>query len=196
MSNIIKLGMVFDESTAPDFGDIAFDKEHDLILTSPNLPKLVENVTRAVCGAAFNIPIGTRAQCLDTGDVLEYLPDSWHYIRRSVATEMRYGNLRVVIKKNGANFLLSDDEKIIFSVISDNETIISKEMKLIHYSGQGIYAYRLNMEDAHALALLGSNYTISVAVYSGETDITDTVTIKYPTAEEWYDVHVKYDTGV
>lgn len=196
MSNIIKLGMVFDESTAPDFGDIAFDKDRNFILTSGSLSKLTDNVTKTVCGAVFSVPPGTQAFVVDTGDVLIYHPDTWRFVKRNSHTEMKYGVLRVCIKNSGANYVSGENEKIVFSVVSNSQTVISKEMTLTHYAGQGIYAYRLNMEDAHALSLLGNNYTASVAVYSGETDITSTLTIEHPSVEEWYDVHVKYDTGV
>lgn len=203
MSNIVKLGMVFDESTVPEFGGIVLGKNGNLLLLSVDYEYL-KNVTKRVCGLAFNIPNGTAAYVLDYNCVYQYYSptDEWLMIKDEKKTtppvyrEMHYGNLSVILNKNDASYVLGEGEKIVFSVISDNETIISKELTLRHYYGNGGYLYFLNMEDAHSLFTVGENYTISVVVYSGETDITDTVTIKYPTAEEWYDVHVKYDTGV
>lgn len=198
LSNIIKLGMVFDESTAPDFGDISFDREHNLILTSTSLPKLTDNLTRAVCGAPFNIQTGTLANVIDTGAVLIYHPDAWYYVKRSTRNSEHYGTLSVQVMNDGAGYILSeaDDEKIVFSVVSGGQTVLAKEMYLYHYKGNGLYSYKLNLEAAHTIHDLGENYTTNVAVYRGETDITSTVTINYPDVMEWYDAHIVFDTGV
>ena len=195
MSKIIKLGMVFDENSVPDLGDIGFQPDRNLILTSGSVTKLKNNLTRSVCGAAFNLPDGIQAYVADIGDVLVYHPDAWYYVRRSAKTEKRYGKLQLCLKKNGENYILGEDEKIVFSIVSSDQTLLSKELYLIHFCGNGIYSYRLNMEDAHTLHDL-SSYTISISVYSGDTDITSGFTVEYPNAEEWYDVHVVYDTGV
>ena len=65
MSKIIKLGMLFDENAAPDFGDIVRSASGELTLTSSSLSKLTDNLTAAVCGAAFNISAGTQAWVID-----------------------------------------------------------------------------------------------------------------------------------
>ena len=198
MGKIIKLGMLFDESSAPDFGDIERVNARELNLTSDSLPKFTDNVTRAVCGAAFDLQAGTQALVVDTGAVLVYHPDAWHYVKRARRTDGHYGSLSVCVKKNGAGYILSEenDEKIVFSVISGGQVVLSKEMHLWHYKGNGIYSYKLNLEDAHTVHNLSENYTTSTAVYSGETDITSTVTITFPDVMEWYDAHVVFDTGV
>lgn len=199
MGKIIKLGMLFDESSAPDFGDIERVNARELSLTSDSLPKLTDNVTRAVCGAAFDLQTGTQALVVDTGAVLVYHPDAWHYVKRARRTDGHYGSLSVRVQRDGAGYILSeeDDEKIVFSVINSGEQVVlSKEMYLWHYKGNGLYSYKLNLEDAHTIYDLGENYTTSTAVYRGETDITPFVTITYPDVMEWYDAHVVYDTGV
>lgn len=198
MSKIIKLEMVFDESTAPDFGDIVRGASGELTLTSSSLSKLTDNLTAAVCGASFAISAGTQAWVIDTGDVLAYHPDAWHYVKRARRTDGHYGSLSVCVKKNGAGYILSEenDEKIVFSVISGGQVVLSKDMYLWHYKGNGIYSYKLNLEDAHTVHNLSENYTTSTAVYSGETDITSTVMITSPDVMEWYDAHVVFDTGV
>lgn len=198
MGKIIKLGMLFDESSAPDFGDIERVNARELNLTSDSLPKLTDNVTRAVCGAAFDLQAGTQALVVDTGAVLVYHPDAWHYVKRARRTDGHYGSLSVCVKKNGAGYILSEEnnEKIVFSVISGGQVVLSKDMYLWHYKGNGIYSYWLNLEDAHTIHDLVENYTTSTAVYSGETDITSTVTITSSDVMEWYDAHVVFDTGV
>lgn len=195
MSKIIKLGMLFDESTAPDFGDIAFDRERNIVLTSTSLPKLTDNLTRAVCGETFNIAAGTQAFVIDTCDVLAYHPDAWYYVKRIIRGDTQYGSLSVELKSGNSMYTLADNEKIVFSVISNNETVIRKELTIAHFMGNGCYDYKLNLEDAHTLHDL-NNHTVDVTVYRGSADITDTLTIVRHYEEEWYDLHVKYDTGV
>lgn len=196
MSKIIKLGMLFDEITAPDFGDIVRSASDELTLTSSSLSKLTDNLTATVCGAAFNISAGTQAWVIDTGDVLAYHPDAWHYVSRGRRSGERYGALTVEIKSGNAGYVLGDDEKIVLSVVSNAAVVISKELTLMHFRGNGVYGYRLNLEDAHTLHDLGSNYTVGAEVFRGQTDITGSLTIEDTYASEWYDLHIKYDTGV
>lgn len=196
MSKIIKLGMLFDEITAPDFGDIVRSASGELTLTNSSLSKLTDNLTAAVCGAAFNISAGTEAWVIDTGDVLAYHPDTWHYVSRGKRSGERYGVLTVEIKSGNAGYVLGDDEKIVLSVVSNAAVVISKELTLMHFRGNGVYGYRLNLEDAHTLHDLGSNYTVGAEVFRGQTDITGSLTIEDTYASEWYDLHIKYDTGV
>lgn len=49
MSKIIKLGMVFNTATAPDFGSIALTRNNDLTALAEDIPKLNSTLTRAVC---------------------------------------------------------------------------------------------------------------------------------------------------
>lgn len=195
MSNIVKLGMVFDENSVPDFGGITFGKDQDLFLTSKDITKL-DNITQTVCGTAFNIPTGTQAIVVDTADIFVYYSgcDAWHSIRRG--RETKYGHLSVyVLNNNSKGYILGKNEKIVISVISNNSTVISKELYTKHYCGNGAYYYWINLEDAHKLYDL-NDYTIDVRIYRGETDITNSLTIEFPAADEWYDAHVKYDTGI
>lgn len=197
MSKIIKLGMLFDESSAPDFGDIVRSASGELALTSSSLSKLTDNLTAAVCGAAFNVSAGTQAWVIDTGDVLAYHPDAWHYVSRRKRSGERYGVLTVEIKDGNAGYVLGDNERIVLSVVSEATVVISKELTLVHFRGNGVYGYRLNLEDAHKLYdLSGSDYTITAEVYREQTDITGSLTIEDTYASEWYDLHIKYDTGV
>ena len=196
MSKIIKLEMVFDdESTAPDLGDITFDRDRNLMLTHTS-KALLQNLTYSICGAVFNIPAGTHAVVLDTGEVFEYIPDKWYRISDANTSEHKYGTLNISIEKDGAGYALGDDEKIVFSILNNGQAVITKNITQKHYQGNGLYCYWINIEDAHTLHDLGDDYTISAAVYSGETDITNTFTIKQTRAREWYDANVKYDTGV
>lgn len=195
MSKIIKLEMVFDEATAPDLGDITFDRDRNLVLTHTS-KTLLQNLTYSICGSVFNIPAGTRAVVLDTGEVFEYIPDKWYRISGADMSEHKYGSLKISIKKNGAGYALNENEKIVFSIVSNGQAVITKNMTLRHYNGNGLYCYRINIEDAHTLHDLGDDYTISAAVYSGGTDITNTMTLTNKTASEWYDVSLKYDTGL
>lgn len=196
MSNIVKLGMIFDESNVPDFGNIVIDKNGDFALLQTDLPKLLTNVTRNICGSAFNVSVGQNAIVVDTGEVLIYHSDDiWHYIKRGFIKEKRYGRLSLIVENNGSAYILDDDEKIVFNIMDGNNIAISKNLTLIHYCGNGVYSYLLNMEDAGILHQLG-NYTINIKVYRGDNDITSTLTIEYTDAEEWYDVHIIYDTGL
>lgn len=49
MSKIIKLGMIFDSETAPDFGSIMNTRDTDLTALADDIPKLNSTLTRAVC---------------------------------------------------------------------------------------------------------------------------------------------------
>ena len=120
------------------------------------------------------------------------VPDNY---KRGFIKEKRYGRLSLNVKNNGSAYILDDDEKIVFNIMDGNNIAISKNLTLIHYCGNGVYSYRLNMEDAGILHQLG-NYTINIKVYRGDNDITSTLTIEYPDAEEWYDIHIIYDTGL
>lgn len=63
MSKIIKLGMIFDESTAPDFGSIAEISGSELTVLSTDIARLNSILTKSVCGPlalnGFSIRNGT-----------------------------------------------------------------------------------------------------------------------------------------
>ena len=104
MSNIVKLGMIFDESNVPDFGNIVIDKNGDFALLQTDLPKLLTNVTRNICGSAFNVSVGQNAIVVDTGEVLIYHSDDiWHYIKRGFIKEKRYRDLLIGIMPTHVN---------------------------------------------------------------------------------------------
>lgn len=67
MSNIIKLGMVFDENNVPDFGSINQSASGEYTLLASDIPNLNSALTSAVCtplltsGITFNVPTGALA---------------------------------------------------------------------------------------------------------------------------------------
>lgn len=71
MSKIIKLGMAFDEDSAPDFGSITMTKGGDYLLLADDIPKLNSTLTRSHCapllanGSLFNVLSGALAFVAD-----------------------------------------------------------------------------------------------------------------------------------
>lgn len=49
MSKIIKLDMVFDTATAPNFGSIRKTRDGDLTILADDIPKLNSTLTKTVC---------------------------------------------------------------------------------------------------------------------------------------------------
>lgn len=69
MSKIIKLGMVFDTATAPDFGSIRNMRDNDLTALAADIPKLNSTLTRAVCEPLMEVgtfPIVSGDVCFIT----------------------------------------------------------------------------------------------------------------------------------
>ena len=69
MSKIIKLGMVFDTATAPDFGSIMNTRDSDLTALAADIPKLNSTLTRAVCEPLMEVgtfPIVSGDVCFIT----------------------------------------------------------------------------------------------------------------------------------
>ena len=69
MSKIIKLGMVFDTETAPDFGSIMNTRDNDLTALAEDIPKLNSTLTRAVCEPLMEVgtfPIVSGDVCFIT----------------------------------------------------------------------------------------------------------------------------------
>lgn len=65
MSNIVKLGMIFSDATAPDFGSITKSGE-DFTLLAADIPKLNSTLTSTVCTpliaqGGFNVQSGALA---------------------------------------------------------------------------------------------------------------------------------------
>ena len=66
MSNIVKLGMIFDSSTAPDFGSICQSTSTEYILLAADISKLNSALTSTVCtpllaAGTFNVQSGALA---------------------------------------------------------------------------------------------------------------------------------------
>lgn len=93
MSKIIKLGMVFDSSTAPDFGSIERVGESKFQLLADDITKLKSTLTKAnleplvADGSVVDIPAGSDAIVLDyiaeeTAAVYRYhaLSDTWYEV--------------------------------------------------------------------------------------------------------------------
>lgn len=55
MGKIIKLGMMFDTATAPNFGSIMKTRDNDLTALAADIPKLNSALTRAVCEPLMEI---------------------------------------------------------------------------------------------------------------------------------------------
>lgn len=205
---VVKLRMVFDDNNVPDFGDITYDKNSNLVLTNSSVIKLITNVVQDVCGHAFNVPVGTKAFVVDTGAVFIYhANDRWYNIKAqqhdpqsdsSAVADMRdwknpetyhAGYVQLKVQKNGVNYVLGDDEKIVFTLTDTtaNSTIYSDNLTKNDYMGNGYYAGYLNLAQAKALKYVGDSYSVSYTVKSGETDITNTFTFSNEEAVQWYD---------
>lgn len=71
MNKVIILGMLFDESNAPDVGSIRLGRSGDYILLADDIPKLNSTLTRSHCaslladGSFFNVPTGALAFVAD-----------------------------------------------------------------------------------------------------------------------------------
>lgn len=206
---VIKLGMVF-EDTAPDFGDIEYDKNNNFILTNSSVVKLITNLTADVCGNAFNIPIGTKALVADTGAIYIYHANDRWYLRESqkfdpdtadddsIADKGEWKNpethhsgyCEVKIQHNNENYLLASDEKIVFTIKDfNNNIILSKEMTYIDYMGSGYYVRFYSIMEAKKLHLTvpyGSDCILIVSVFKGNEDITNSFTITNYDFTEWY----------
>ncbi len=71
MNKVILLGMVFNETDAPDFGSIRQSESGEYILLADDIPKLNSTLTRSHCasllanGSLFNVPSGALAFVAD-----------------------------------------------------------------------------------------------------------------------------------
>lgn len=202
---IVKLGMVFEDDTLPDFGDIVYDKNNNLILTNDSLIKLVTNVTRDVCGAAFNVPVGTKATVVDTGAVFVYhANDRWYTLSQQkynlqgdapAFTDLSRwvdpetypaGYVQFKLQKNNENYVLGNDETITITLSESNSIIYTGVLTKNDYMGNGYYAGYLNPEQAKQVRNL-SEFWITIIVKRGSDDITDTLTISGEDVIQWYD---------
>ena len=71
MNKVILLGMVFNETDAPDFGSIRQSESGEYVLLADDIPKLNSTLTRSHCaslladGSLFNVPSGALAFVAD-----------------------------------------------------------------------------------------------------------------------------------
>ena len=93
MNKVIILGMLFDESNAPDVGSIRLGRSGDYILLADDIPKLNSTLTRSHCaslladGSFFNVPTGALAFVADwktEGSAKVYMyeatSDTWYEV--------------------------------------------------------------------------------------------------------------------
>jgi uncharacterized repeat protein (TIGR02543 family) len=79
---IVKLGMVFENGNAPDFGSIEAGQDGSLTLLDKDVGKLNSALTKAAClpmiaqGCTFSIPGGTNAVVADQPAVWRYHAES------------------------------------------------------------------------------------------------------------------------
>ena len=86
MAKVIKLGMIFDSSTAPDFGSIERSPEGDFTLLDADKTKLNTALKQSVCapllqdGSLFSVPSGAIAVVADVPAVWRYHAgtDTWY----------------------------------------------------------------------------------------------------------------------
>lgn len=199
--DIVVLNMVLDSENLPDFGDIAINKDGDIVLLQGDIPLLLNNLTRGVCGDAFNIQVGQKAKIIDTGAVFVYHSnDRWYLSECKKFYFNEWQNpddnaaccVELRVFQDNAAYVLADDEKIICSVIkkSDNSTAFSKTMIKHHYKGGGYYVYYLTKSEVTNIRS-ENDYTVLVSIVKGdnETDITDNFEIKDVTFMCWiYDI--------
>ena len=81
----VKLGMVFEDGKAPDFGSIEKNNSGEFTLLAADVEKLNTVLTRAVCtaaGASFDVPSGANAIVADEPAVWRYhaQSDKWYEV--------------------------------------------------------------------------------------------------------------------
>lgn len=208
MSTIVKLNMIFDTTTMPDFGDITFDKNGNLMLTNSSVVKLITNLTQDVCGAAFNIPVGTKAIVADTGaSFIYHANDRWYLSDTNkhnpesdapAAADQSFwihpkkypaGYVQVKLTNNDVNYILTT-ETITITITANSTQILSKTLTKDDYMGDGYYAAIINLNEAKVLNNMPT-YTIGVTIMNNGTDITQNITVSEECVIEWYDKIIK-----
>lgn len=84
----VKLNMIFEDNNAPDFGSIKLTDtnqfcRNEYVLFESDTDKLSTNLTKTVCGEAFNVGSGSIAFVLDgEQDVYRYHSDTdrWYKV--------------------------------------------------------------------------------------------------------------------
>lgn len=207
--DIVVLNMVFDNSRVPDFGNITINKNGDFVLLQEDVFRLVTNLTRDVCGTAFNVPVGQRAVVIDTGAVFVYHANDRWYLNEprkfyaadtasSIAQEEAWKNperyhagyVDFKLQKDNANYLLNDETVTLTVTDKNNNVITEQTITNSNYMGDGYYVAWLNIIEARKLKNL-SVTNIDVEIKNGATDITNTFDIPFVELKEWVD-EIKY----
>lgn len=204
--DIVVLNMVFDNSRVPDFGNITINKNGDFVLLQEDVFRLVTNLTRDVCGTAFNVPTGQRAVVVDTGAVFIYHSNDRWYLNEprkfyaadtasSIAQEEAWKNperyyagyVDFKLQKDNANYLLNDETVTLTVTDKNNNVITEQTITNSNYMGDGYYVAWLNILEARQANHSKSNITIDIEIMDGETDITSTFDIHFIEIKEWID---------
>lgn len=206
------LNMYFNENQVPDFGNITVDKNGNFALLQEDVFRLLTNVTRDVCGTAFNVPTGQRAVVVDTGAVFIYHSNDRWYLNEprkfyaadtasSIAQEEAWKNperyhagyVDFKLQKDNANYLLNDETVTLTVTDKNNNVITEQTITNSNYMGDGYYVAWLNILEARQANHSKSNITIDIEIMDGETDITSTFDIHFIEIKEWID---KIEYGV
>lgn len=204
------LNMYFNENQVPDFGNITVDKNGNFVLLQEDVFRLLTNVTRDVCGTAFNVPIGQRAIVADTGAVFIYHSNDRWYLNEprrfysadtmaGIAQEESWKNpekyhsgcVNFKLQKDNANYLLNGETVTLTVTDEDNNTIAEQNITKSDYMGVGYYVVWLNMFEARKLKKSHDYIKISIEIKDGTTDITNTFDITCIECKEWVD-EIKY----
>lgn len=200
------LNMYFNENQVPDFGNITVDKNGNFVLLQEDVFRLLTNVTRDVCGTAFNVPTGQRAVVVDTGAVFIYHSNDRWYLNEprkfyaadtasSIAQEEAWKNperyhagyVDFKLQKDNANYLLNDETVTLTVTDKNNNVITEQTITNSNYMGDGYYVAWLNILEARQANHSKSNITIDIEIMDGETDITSTFDIHFIEIKEWID---------
>ena len=206
------LNMYFNENQVPDFGNITVDKNDNFVLLQEDVFRLLTNVTRDVCGTAFNVPTGQRVVVVDTGAVFIYHSNDRWYLNEprkfyaadtasSIAQEEAWKNperyhagyVDFKLQKDNANYLLNDETVTLTVTDKNNNVITEQTITNSNYMGDGYYVAWLNILEARQANHSKSNITIDIEIMDGETDITSTFDIHFIEIKEWID---KIEYGV
>ena len=82
MNKVIKLGMLFDGNSVPDFGSIEMSEYGDYVLLDTDVSKLNTVLTKTNCGDVFNVGSGAFAVVLDSPALWVYHSntDTWYEV--------------------------------------------------------------------------------------------------------------------
>lgn len=207
--NVVVLNMIFDNSHVPDFGNITVDKNGNFVLLQEDVFRLLTNVTRDVCGTAFNVQVGQKAKVIDTGEVFVYHSNDRWYLNEprkfyfedtalSISQEeswknpekYRAGYVAFKLQKNNEDYLISNEDITVTVTNEDSDVITEQSVTNTNYMGNGYYVVWLNIVEARRKKL-SSSITIGIEIMDGETDVTGTFDIPFVELKEWVD-EIKY----